>query len=52
MTDIILGMGQVGVTLFQLLEERKFDCVGIDSEISKCRNFSENSIIENPEFLH
>jgi len=52
MTDIILGMGQVGGTLFQLLNERGFDCVGIDSDNSKCENYSENTTIENPEFLH
>ena len=52
MTDIILGMGQVGETLFQLLEDRKFDCIGIDTDNSKCKNYSENSTIENPEFLH
>ena len=52
MTDIILGMGQVGETLFQLLKDREFDCIGIDSDNSKCENYSENSTIENPEFLH
>jgi len=26
MTDIILGMGEVGETLFDLLIDRKFDC--------------------------
>jgi len=52
MTDIILGMGQVGGTLFQLLKDREFDCIGIDSDNSKCKNYSENSTIENPEFLH
>ena len=52
MTDIILGMGQVGETLFQLLKAREFDCIGIDTDNSKCKNYSENSTIENPEFLH
>jgi UDP-N-acetyl-D-mannosaminuronate dehydrogenase len=52
MTDIILGMGQVGETLFQLLKAREFDCIGIDNDNSKCKNYSENSTIENPEFLH
>ena len=52
MTDIILGMGQVGETLFQLLKDREFDCIGIDTDNSKCKNYSENSTIENPEFLH
>jgi len=52
MTDIILGMGEVGETLFDLLVERNFDCIGIDVDDSKCKNYSKNSIIKNPEFLH
>ena len=48
MTDIILGMGEVGETLFDLLVDRKFDCIGIDLEDSKCKNYTENKIIENP----
>ena len=46
MTDIILGMGEVGETLFDLLVDRKFDCIGIDLEDSKCKNYTENKIIE------
>ena len=52
MTDIILGMGEVGETLFDLLVDRKFDCIGIDLENSKCKNYTENKIIENPQYLH
>jgi len=52
MTDIVLGMGEVGETLFDLLVERGFDCIGIDVDNSKCKNYSENSTIENPEYLH
>ena len=52
MTDIILGMGEVGDTLFDLLEEKNFDSVGIDVDSSKCKNYSENKDIENPEYLH
>ena len=52
MTDVVLGMGEVGETLFDLLEERGFDCVGIDSEPTRCRNYTENKIIETPEYLH
>ena len=52
MTDIILGMGEVGGTLFDLLVDRKFDCIGIDLEDSKCKNYTENKIIENPQYLH
>jgi UDP-glucose 6-dehydrogenase len=52
MTDIILGMGEVGSTLYELLVQRDFNCVGIDSDKSKCKNYSENIPIENPEYLH
>ncbi|MCV0393596.1 MAG: NAD-binding protein [Nitrosopumilus sp.] len=52
MTDIILGMGEVGETIYELLVERNFDCVGIDIDSSKCKNFSEISTIVNPEYLH
>lgn len=52
MTDIILGMGEVGETLFDLLKNRSFDCIGIDTDVSRCKNYSENLVIENPEFLH
>ena len=52
MTDIVLGMGEVGETLFDLLVERGIDCIGIDLDNSKCKNYSENSKIENPEYLH
>jgi UDP-N-acetyl-D-mannosaminuronate dehydrogenase len=52
MTDVILGMGEVGQTLFDLLVDRKFDCVGIDIDNSKCKKYSENEVIKNPEYLH
>jgi UDP-N-acetyl-D-mannosaminuronate dehydrogenase len=52
MTDVILGMGEVGQTLFDLLVDRKFDCVGIDLDDSKCKKYSENEVIKNPEYLH
>ena len=52
MTDIILGMGEVGDTLFRLLEGRNFDSIGIDVDTSKCKNYSENEQIKNPEYLH
>ena len=52
MTDIILGMGEVGETLFDLLIDRKINCVGIDLDNSKCKNYTENKIIENPQYLH
>jgi len=52
MTDIILGMGEVGETLFDLLVDRKIDCIGIDLDNSKCKNYSKNEIIKNPQYLH
>ncbi len=52
MVDIILGMGEVGETIFKLLVERNFDCVGIDTDGSRCRNYSKKTTIRNPEFLH
>ena len=52
MTDIILGMGEVGETLFHLLEERNFDIIGIDTDSLKCKNYFENQKIVNPEYLH
>ena len=52
MTDVILGMGEVGQTLFDLLVDRKFDCVGIDLDNTTCKKYSENEVIKNPEYLH
>ncbi len=37
MTDIILGMGEMGKTLFNLLVEKNFECIGIDVDDSKCK---------------
>jgi len=45
-------MGEVGQTLFDLLVDRKFNCVGIDLDNSKCKKYSENEVIKNPEYLH
>ena len=53
MTDIILGMGEVGETLFDLLAERGFECAGIDEDASRCRNYSAGDpAIRDPEYLH
>ena len=51
MSDVVLGMGEVGETLFSLLEEREISCVGIDSDESRCRNFVKDSIADS-EYLH
>jgi UDP-N-acetyl-D-mannosaminuronate dehydrogenase len=45
-------MGEVGETLFNLLVERNFECIGIDVSSSKCKNYSKNSTIKNPKYLH
>ena len=50
MRDIILGMGEVGLTLFDLLSERGFDCIGIDIDRSKEKNLEY--LNKNPQFLH
>jgi len=42
----------MGETLFDLLVDRKFDCVGIDLDNTKCKKYSENEVIKNPEYLH
>ena len=51
MTDIILGMGEVGSTLFNLLTERGIECIGIDIDPERCRNWF-GSHINKAEYLH
>ena len=48
--DVILGMGEVGITLFNLLTERNFKCIGIDIDKSKCKNMEEST--NNVKYLH
>ena len=52
MTDLILGMGEVGSTLLELLSERDISCVGIDIDKLKERKILKTSKIEEFEFLH
>ena len=52
MTDLILGIGEVGSTLLELLSERGFNCTGIDIDKSKERKFAGTSKIKDSEFLH
>ena len=54
MPDVILGMGEVGETFFELLRERGYGCIGIDVEPSKCKNYSQNNDLSatNAEYLH
>ena len=52
MVDIILGMGEVGQTIFELLVQRNFKCIGIDVDPLKCRNYDQDKKIEEVEYLH
>lgn len=52
MTDIVLGMGEVGSTLFSLLTERKVPVIGIDEERSKSKNYDDKQTLTDIEFLH
>lgn len=52
MADVVLGMGEVGSTLFDLLTGRGVSCVGIDRDESRCRNHSPGQAVEDAEFLH
>ena len=52
MTDVILGMGEVGYTIFELLTMRGYICAGIDADTSRNKNYSPGSKVPNPEFLH
>lgn len=55
MTDLILGVGEVGGTIFDLLAERGFGCTGADADPSKCRNCSDMADgVQNTgaEYLH
>ena len=52
MTDLILGMGEVGTTLFDFLEEKKINCIGIDEKKSKCKNYYANNSLKDIECLH
>lgn len=52
MTDIILGMGEVGSTIFALLKSRGYACVGIDSDDGRSRNYVEGCSVSDPDILH
>ena len=49
-TDIVLGMGEVGSTIFDLIERRGCQCVGVDEDPARSRNHT--GMISNPDFLH
>ena len=51
MTDLILGMGEVGSTLYDLLSERNFKCTGIDLDKTMCREDHSLSFSDY-NFLH
>lgn len=48
MADIVLGMGEVGSTIFGLMESRGYACVGIDADPSRSRAGDAT----NADFLH
>ena len=47
MTDLIIGMGEVGSTLYDLLSEREIDVQGFDKVREKCKM---SGLISRPEF--
>jgi len=48
LTDLIIGMGEVGSTIFELLTKRGFQCAGIDLDKSKERNLPHGDL----DFIH
>jgi UDP-N-acetyl-D-mannosaminuronate dehydrogenase len=49
MSDLILGMGEVGSTIYSLLEEKDIHVQGYDKDETKCR-MADDAI--NPDFMH
>ena len=47
MSDLILGMGEVGSALYELLTERKIDVEGFDADDTKCKLSMTEAIICN-----
>lgn len=52
MADVVLGMGEVGSVLFDLLMSRGCDCVGIDADPSRSRNYDIKKSASNVDILH
>ena len=54
MADLILGMGEVGATIFDLLTGRGYECVGVDTVPTKCRNYHGSAALSEAgiEYLH
>lgn len=52
MTDVILGMGEVGSTIFDLIESRGYEATGIDINPARNRNYTPDVPISDPEILH
>lgn len=50
MTDVVLGMGEVGSTLFDLLTMRGYDCIGVDTDAIRSRNQTSTSV--TTELIH
>ncbi len=51
MTDLIIGLGEVGTALYQLLEEREIQCETYDNALEPSR-LVKNDIDISPEFMH
>lgn len=51
MTDLVLGMGEVGATIFNLMEKRGYRCIGLDADPSRSRNHAGDAA-PNPDILH
>ena len=51
MTDLVLGMGEVGATIFELMEKRGYSCIGLDADPSRNRNHAGDAP-PNTDILH
>lgn len=49
MADVVLGVGEVGSTICDLLERRDFECVGIDADAARNRGHAGGA---KPDFIH
>jgi UDP-N-acetyl-D-mannosaminuronate dehydrogenase len=51
-SDLIIGMGEVGSTIFQLLQERNINVQGVDIDIKKCKTTDKFNLDMSFDFLH
>ena len=50
MRDVVLGMGEVGSTIFELMEKRGYPCTGLDADPSRSRNHAGD--VQGADLLH